>query len=822
MMNNQPELSPSGRKIMSHAKQIACDYLHDFITTEHILLSIFEYDKLPSSVQIMRDIHSIDIDSFRSFVISNLKKYKGDKKPKMDEIEPSGRVLTMVSYAASIAHEMDSTFVSVDHMLLSILVSDSGTGNNLFKLKNIDVDVLYEDIYSRIVTLPKRRKRKTKQKTSSSGGGDEEMTSTDHKESVIEKYATNLTRMAYEDQLDPVIGREDDVRYMLEILSRRTKNNPVLVGEPGVGKTAVVELLAQRIVSQQVPINMFHKQIYSLDLAQLVAGTIYRGQFEERLKEVINYAQQQPDIILFIDELHMLVGAGSTSGSMDASNILKPALARGKISCIGATTLQEYKEFIESDGALDRRFQNVYVDEPTQDETLQILRGIKHKYETYHNVKYNLGVLREIVDMCNRYLPDKRFPDKAIDILDEVGARIKVRKLQPRCVRDLLTNIEQVIKHKNIAVESHEFDTALGYRETEQQYIEELNAAIKEREDLYDNPGKAERVDIDHVRSLVSDRTGVPVNNINRSEADVLRDLACNMKKQVIGQEAAIDTICSAIKRSRAGLTNPDRPICSLLFLGPTGVGKTHLARILGTEMFSDGNFKQYDMSEFSEKHSVSKLIGSPPGYVGSGEGGDLTEFIRHNPYSVLLLDEIEKAHPDVLQVFLQVLEYGCLTDSDGLSVNFKNTIIVMTSNVGAHKFDKLNTVGFTQQNDTHTAVIDELRKMYAPEFINRLDNLIVFDRLNDDELTEVAKLLLRELRSNARSNNGCMISYSGDVCEFVARANKQHEYGARPLRRVIVDQIETPLAEMLIDSPEPINKIKITVDGEKLLFTAC
>ena len=819
-MNTQPELSVGGRRVMSRAKSLARDHNHDFITTEHVLLSIFEEPRPPLSVKVLRTTHNIASNDFKSFIIANLGKYKGDVKPKIEQIEPSGRVLKMLSYAACIAQEMDEPLVSIDHLLLSILVSDSGSGNNLFKLKNIDVDSLYEDIYSKVHQKPTEVKKKAKQVTRSSSGNESTRTN-NHEETALDKYAINLNHEAATGKLDPVIGREHEVQNMIEILSRRTKNNPVLIGEPGVGKTAVVEMLAQRIVNKDIPLNLVRKQIYSVDLAQLVAGTIYRGQFEERLKEVINYAQEHNDVILFIDELHMLVGAGATSGSMDASNILKPALARGKISCIGATTLQEHKEYIEGDGALDRRFQSIYIDEPSPADTLEILKGVKRKYEEYHNVKYTIPVLEEIVKLCDRYMTDKQFPDKAIDILDETGSRLKVRRLNADDIQAILKEIEFVVKQKNKAVESNQFDLGLGFRSTEEELRSDLINVVHERDRLLRTPGTPCKVTLEHVRSLISDRTGIPVTSLEQKETDILKELATRMKTQVIGQETGIDKVCSAIKRSRAGVSDPDKPICSLLFLGPTGVGKTHLARALGEEMYHEGNFKQFDMSEFSERHTVSKLIGSPPGYVGSGEGGELTEYVKHNPYCVLLFDEIEKAHINVLQLFLQIFEYGCLTDSDGMQVNFRNTIIVMTSNIGAHKFDKMNSVGFAQTNNVTEGVVDELKKTYSPEFINRIDEVIVFMRLDNSQLEHVCGLLLKRLKKNIRTNNGCIVTYDAEVPGHITALNKDDTYGARPLKRLIVKHIETPIAERMIDEPDSLRKIHISLRDGQLIFDA-
>ena len=818
-MNEQPDLSAGARRVMMYAKKLARDYHHDFITTEHVLLGILDSDRVPRSLKIMQSVHQIDTDGFRSFVVTNLSKFKGPKKPELADIEPSGRLLKMLTFASCIAQEMDAPVVDIDHLLLSILVSDSGSGNNIFKLKNIDVDKLYEDIYSKIEPAKQKKKRRTKQKAGSGSNNDADDDAA-HQESVLEKYAVNLTREAMADNLDPVIGRDDDVYTVIEILSRRSKNNPVLIGEPGVGKTAIVELLAQRIARHTVPYNLRNKQIYTVDLAQMVAGTIYRGQFEERLKEVINYAQQHQDVILFIDELHTLVGAGSTSGSMDASNILKPALARGKICCIGATTLQEYKEHVEGDGALERRFQSVLVEEPTNQDTTQILKGIKHKYEEYHNVRYTRAILTEIVRLCDRYIPDKNFPDKAIDMLDEAGARLKIARCDTTELENTVEQLEEVINNKNKCVENQEFDTALGYRQTEEELAVVLERLIETQQQIETNTAKPIKVTVNDIRQLVSDRSGVPVTALEQKEADRLKKLSMYMKHDVIGQDDGIDKICNAIKRNRAGVSDPNRPICSLLFLGPTGVGKTHLAKVLGEQMFHDGHFKQYDMSEFSERHSVSKLIGSPPGYVGYGEGGDLTEFVRLNPYSVLLFDEVEKAHPEVLQVFLQLLEYGKLTDSEGADVNFKNTIVILTSNIGAHKFEKMNSVGFaTTGNDTTTGVLEELKKTYAPEFINRLDEIVVFKKLEQEHIKHVTTLLLKQLKKTLRRNTKIIMTFDDTLVDYLVDMNKDTAYGARPLRRLITEHVETPLADRIIEDPNDIKSIFVNVRAEEVKF---
>jgi ATP-dependent Clp protease ATP-binding subunit ClpC len=806
-MNNIPELSAGSRRVMIHAKRLACDLYHDFITTEHLLLSILESDRVPVSVKILSK--SVDITEFKSFVLTNLNKYKGKEKPDIKAIEPSGRVLKMLTYASQISSEFGSNYVDIDHMLMSILLSDSGSGNNMFRLKNIDVDQTYEEIYNR---LAKRSKRKTKQVTGGSGNKLQEPVETDQV-AVLEKYATNLTAQAAAGDLDPIIGRTDNVQDMIQILSRRTKSNPILIGEPGVGKTAVVELLAQKIVSNQVPHNLRNKQIYTLDLAQLVAGTIYRGQFEERLKEVISCVQQRDDIIMFIDEIHMLVGAGSTSGSMDASNMLKPSLARGNMCCIGATTVQEYKEYFEEDGALQRRFQPIHVTQPTTEQTLEILKGVKSKYEMFHNVSYNTHVLKEIVRLCDRYMTDRNFPDKAIDVLDEVGAKVKIADgVSNKRFQDLRDQFEEAVENKQKNVELNRFDLALDYRRAEELLAQEITTLVDSA-----TSNKTKKITTKHVRQLIAQRTSVPVDALEQTEMDQLTQLENNIKTHVHGQHDGVNRICNAIKRNRAGVSDPNKPICSLLFLGPTGVGKTHLARVIGDQMFHDGSFKQYDMSEFSERHSTSKLIGSPPGYVGFGEGGSLTEFVRFNPHSVLLFDEIEKAHPDVLQLFLQVLEYGVLTDSDGLEVNFKNTIIVMTSNIGAHKFHKRVSVGFSSgTDDVRQAVVQELKKAYAPEFINRIDEIVVFDKLQDQHMLQICHNMLRDLKHNMRHNCNKTLLFDKQVAQHILNMARDDEYGARPLKRLIVEHVETPLAEHVISNPTH-KRVRIQVIDDSL-----
>lgn len=824
-MKEYPNLSPASRRTILTAKTLARDCKHDFITTEHILLAILDRKTITPGIKVLEQV-GVDLEEFKSFIITNLAKWNDRETPAIDSIEPSARMLSMMSYASAIAQELESEQIKVDHMLLSILVSDTGTGNNLFRLKNINTDELYEAIYVELEPKNKTRSRNKNKTRQPVQVGSPSMKDADSTEMAsLTDYAVNLTLEAANKQLDPVIGREIELGDMIQVLSRRTKNNPVLIGEPGVGKTAVVELLAQKIILDDVPQNLRGKQIYALDLARLVAGTIYRGQFEERLKALISYVSSQDDIILFIDELHTLVGAGSTTGSMDASNILKPALARGKISCIGATTTVEYKEHVEADGALDRRFQSIYVTEPTNDESLDILKGIKHKYELFHNVRYNNNVLNNIILLCDRYMPEKAFPDKAIDVLDEVGAKVRVSQYKGKTgVSDLHNQLEIVIQKKEAAVITQRFSDGSRYRLQEMEIRDKLVQYDKDHIEQQEREIKTLRISVDHVNDLVSSRTGIPISKLEEAEATKLSALSSRISNKVVGQQEGIEKIVNSIKRSRAGISDPNKPICSLLFLGPTGVGKTHLARSMGEEMFNSDSFRQFDMSEFTEKHSVSKFIGAPPGYIGYGEGGALTEYVRHNPHCVLLFDEIEKAHPEVMQIFLQLLEYGTLTDSEGLEVNFKNTIIVMTSNIGSHKFEKGTSVGFNSTElSIEQAVHDEVQKMYPPEFLNRLDETIVFNKLNDDDMTRICCILLKKLKANIRKNTGKRIQIEDSVVDFIVKQVSNNKYGARPLKRCITKYIETPLADRIIDNTDDNNKfnVSLSLSGDEITVSS-
>lgn len=644
---------------------------------------------------------------------------------------------------------------------------------------------------------------------------------------VLDKYGKDMTRAAEENRLDPVIGRDDEIQRLVQILSRRKKNNPVLIGEPGVGKSAIVEGLAMRIVQRKVSRVLFGKRIISLDMASIVAGTKYRGQFEERLKAVVSELSQNPDIILFIDEIHTIVGAGNATGSMDAANMLKPALARGELQCIGATTIDEYRKNIEKDGALERRFQKVIVEPTTADETLLILENIKDKYEEHHNVTYTPDALKACVKLTERYVSDRNFPDKAIDALDEAGARTHIGNISvPKEIEDLEVAIEETGRNKLAAAKAQNFESAASFRDREQQLRNDLNKAKQHWEEQLIN--QREIVDEDNVAEVVAMMTGVPVQRIAQAEGRRLLEMGPSLKKHIIGQNHAIDKIVKAIQRNRIGLKDPNKPIGTFMFLGPTGVGKTHLAKKLAEYLFdSPDNLIRVDMSEFMEKFTVSRLVGAPPGYVGYEEGGQLTEKVRRRPYSVILLDEIEKAHTDVFNLLLQVMDEGRLTDSVGRRVDFKNTIIIMTSNIGTRQLKDFGSgIGFNtravDKEYTHSVLTKALNKTFAPEFLNRIDDIIMFDALDRESISGIIDVEISGFvsRINALGYN---ISITDNAKNFIAEKGYDPQYGARPLKRAIQQYLEDPIAEtllgttpgchdILVDKCDDTDSVKITL----------
>ena len=710
--------------------------------------------------------------------------------PKVSGGEPylSSESNAVLQKAIDYSSKMGDQYVSLEPIILA-LFTEKSTASQILK----DAGVTEKELRQAIEEL-----RKGNKVTSQSA---------EETYDALGKYAINLNERARSGKLDPVIGRDEEIRRVLQILSRRTKNNPILIGEPGVGKTAIAEGLAHRIVRGDVPENLKSKQIFSLDMGALIAGAKYKGEFEERLKAVVNeVTKSEGEIILFIDEIHTIVGAGSASGSMDAANMLKPALARGEIQCIGATTLDEYRKNIEKDGALERRFQKVIVDPTTAEETLQILRNIKPRYEEHHNVIYTEDALQACVKLTERYISDRNFPDKAIDALDEAGSRVHISNIiVPKSIEELEAKIEDTKNEKLAAVKSQNFELAASFRDKERQYLLQLEAAkAKWEQELQEH---RETVDEEKVAEVVAMMSGVPVQRIAKAENVKLLEMADVLKSKVVGQDDAVQKIVKAIQRNRVGLKDPNKPIGTFMFLGPTGVGKTHLAKKLAEYLFdSADSLVRIDMSEYLEKFAVSRLIGAPPGYVGYEEGGQLTEKVRRKPYSVVLLDEIEKAHPDVFNLLLQVLDEGRLTDSLGRRIDFKNTILIMTSNIGTRQLKDFGRgVGFNTQmagepdKDFSRSVIQKaLNKAFAPEFLNRVDDIIMFDQLDKAAIHKIIDIELQGLYQRV-SNLGYELSITDEAKDFIATKGYDVQFGARPLKRAIQKYLEDEMAEMII-----------------------
>jgi ATP-dependent Clp protease ATP-binding subunit ClpC len=689
------------------------------------------------------------------------------------------------------ARKLGHSYVGTEHILLGLIREGEGVAARV--LNNLGV------------SLNKARQQVLQLLGSNESSGHQGGASTNANTPTLDSLARDLTAIAREGTLDPVIGRSKEIQRVIEVLSRRTKNNPVLIGEPGVGKTAIAEGLAQQIVHNEVPEILRDKRVMTLDMGTVVAGTKYRGEFEDRLKKVMDEIRQAGNIILFIDELHTLIGAGGAEGAIDASNILKPSLARGELQCIGATTLDEYRKYIEKDAALERRFQPIRVDEPTLEESIQILKGLRDRYEAHHRVSINDAAIDAAVKLSDRYISDRFLPDKAIDLIDEAGSKVRLRSYTtPPNLKELEVKLEEVRKEKDASVQSQEFEKAASLRDTEQRLREQLEETKKSWKAKQGKENS--EVTVEDIASVVSSWTGIPVSKLAQTETEKLLNLEEILHSRVIGQEEAVKAVSKAVRRARAGLKDPKRPIGSFVFLGPTGVGKTELARALAEAMFGDEDAMiRIDMSEYMEKHSTSRLVGSPPGYVGYEEGGQLTEKVRRKPYSVILLDEIEKAHPDVFNILLQVLEDGRLTDSKGRTVDFRNTVLIMTSNVGAQALKKNKYVGFNIQDNTDQdykdmkgKVMEELKKAFRPEFLNRIDEIIVFHALEKKHLQEIVTLLSDQLVKRLREQD-ISLELTGAAKEKISKEGYDPEYGARPLRRAIQKHIEDRLSEELL-----------------------
>src|SRR5690349_18572621 len=799
------------KEIISFSREEALRLGNDFIGTEHLLLGLIrEGDN--TAVKILKSFN-IDLYELRKEVELAVKDKTGKNIANINSLPLTKQAEKVIRVTVLEAKALKSPTVETEHLMLSILKNKENIATQI--LNQFDVDY---DLFRQELGIVKSNDVRSEYSEENDDDFDEEKKYSQSKSSrqqgtaksktpVLDNFGRDITKLAEMGALDPIVGREKEIERVSQILSRRKKNNPILIGEPGVGKTAIVEGLALRIVQRKVSRVLFDKRVISLDLAALVAGTKYRGQFEERMKAIMNELEKNRDVILFIDEIHTIVGAGGASGSLDASNIFKPALARGELQCIGASTLDEYRMYIEKDGALDRRFQKVMVEPPSVDETIQILNNIKSKYEDYHNVTYSDDAIDACVKLSDRYMTDRLLPDKAIDVLDEVGARVHLKNINvPQEIVDLEKKIEDVKNEKNKVVKSQKFEEAASLRDAEKRLQEELERAKAQWEE--ESKHKRYPIDEENIAEVVSMMTGIPVKRMVQAESEKLRHMATDMKGMVVGQDEAIEKVVKAIQRNRVGLKDPKKPIGTFIFLGPTGVGKTELARALARHMFdSEDSLIRIDMSEYMEKFTVSRLIGAPPGYVGYEEGGQLTERVRRKPYSVILLDEIEKAHPDIYNILLQVLDDGQLTDGLGRKVDFKNTLIIMTSNIGVRQLKDFGEgVGFAtqsrqqNQDEANKAVIEKaLKRTFSPEFLNRIDDVIIFNSLSKENIFEIIDILMKGVMKRL-NNLGFSLELTEDAKSFIADKGYDQQFGARPLHRAIQKYLEDPLAEEILN----------------------
>jgi len=805
----EAKFSPQVKDVISFSREEALRLGHDYIGTEHLLLGLIrEGDGM--AIKILRSL-GVDTGKLRRS-IEDAVRGTSSVTVNLGNIPLTKQAEKVLKITYLEAKIFKSDLIGTEHLLLSVLRDDDNIASQIL----LQYGVTY-DVFKQEVEVNKNGFRDDVSNSASTGGDDdyreEESFSTPKKVSdiksktpVLDNFGRDLTKAAEEGRLDPIVGREKEIERVSQILSRRKKNNPILIGEPGVGKSAIAEGLALRIVQRKVSRVLFGKRVVTLDLASLVAGTKYRGQFEERMKAVMNELEKSTDVILFIDEIHTIVGAGGASGSLDASNMFKPALARGEIQCIGATTLDEYRQYIEKDGALDRRFQKVMVEPATPDETVEILTRIKDKYEEHHGVTYTDEAILACVTLTSRYISDRFLPDKAIDALDEAGSRVHLTNIHvPQTIIDIEAKIEDIKLEKNKVVRSQKYEEAAKLRDTEKNLIEELDKAKAEWE--AETKTKRYEVSEDNVAEVVAMMTGIPVQRVGQTDSQKLLNMYDKVAEKIIGQDDAIKKLTKAIQRTRAGLKDPKKPIGSFIFLGPTGVGKTELAKELARFMFdSDDSLIQIDMSEYMEKFAVSRLVGAPPGYVGYEEGGQLTEKVRRKPYAVILLDEIEKAHPDVFNILLQVLDEGQLTDSLGRKVDFRNTIIIMTSNIGARQLKDFGQgVGFstaakTNQADSHSRGVIEsaLKRAFAPEFLNRVDDVVVFNSLGKDEIFRIIDIELKALFGRVHTL-GYEIVLTENAKEYIADKGFDSNFGARPLKRAIQKYLEDPIAEEIL-----------------------
>jgi ATP-dependent Clp protease ATP-binding subunit ClpC len=811
----EAKFSPRVKDVITYSREEALRLGHDYIGIEHLMLGMIR-DGDGVGMRLLKNL-GVDAAELRRSIEQNLTPgiRKSNNLANIPLVKQAEKTLKLTYLEAK---TFKSVQIGTEHLLLCILKEHDNIVTKTLLKYGVDYDAAraelegFLDNPSKIENSAAGNDDDDADETSFGGGGAQgpakKAGDSKSKTPVLDNFGRDLTKMAEEGKLDPVVGREKEIERVSQILSRRKKNNPILIGEPGVGKSSIAEGLALRIVQRKVSRVLFGKRVVTLDLASLVAGTKYRGQFEERMKAVMNELEKSPDVILFIDEIHTIIGAGGASGSLDASNMFKPALARGEIQCIGATTLDEYRQYIEKDGALERRFQKVIIEPATPEETLQILNNIKSKYEDHHNVAYTDEAIKACVQLTARYITDRHLPDKAIDALDEAGSRVHITNINvPQNIVDIEAKIEEIKELKNQVVRSQKYEEAARLRDTEKQLHAQLEAAKK----AWEEETKQNRVTVteENVAEVVSMMSGVPVQRVTQNEGEKLIKMSTLLKGKVIGQDAALEKVVKAIQRNRAGLKDPNKPIGSFIFLGPTGVGKTQLAKVLARHLFdNDDALIRIDMSEYMEKFATTRLIGAPPGYVGYEEGGQLTEKVRRRPYAVVLLDEIEKAHPDVFNMLLQVLDDGMLTDSLGRKIDFKNTIIIMTSNIGARQLKDFGTgVGFGTQtrkdteSDASKGVIESaLKKAFAPEFLNRIDDVIMFNALMREDIHKIIDIELANLFSRV-NGLGFNIKITDAAKDFIVEKGYDVNYGARPLKRAIQKYLEDPMAEEIIKS---------------------
>lgn len=778
------------QKVLYFAQQEAMGLGHDYVGTEHILLGLLHEGEGVAA----KGLLSVDISI--ETVRLEVEKLVGRGKTHPSQVSYTPRAKRCIELSIQVAADLGHNYVGTEHLLLGLLQEGEGLAAQLLQGLGVDVNVLGQKVMELLNGLP------------ISGQGAQPQAGVKSQNSntpTLEEFGRNLNQLAKEGKIDPVIGRGQEIERVLQILSRRTKNNPVLIGEPGVGKTAIAEGLAQRIIQNNVPETLRVKRVVSLNMASLVAGAKYRGEFEERLKKVMEEVRQDGNVILFIDELHTLIGAGAAEGAIDAANILKPTLARGEIQVIGATTLNEYKKYIEKDAALERRFQPITVSEPSVEDAIIILQGIRDKYEAFHRISITDDAIEAAVTLSHRYISDRFLPDKAIDLMDEAAARVRLKAFSsPPDVKELEKELKQLQTEKEAAIAGQEYEQAARLRDEEKK----MKQALENKQKEWKQQGNEQLVVTgEEIAHIVAAWTGIPVKKLAQEEVERLLNLEEELHKRVVGQYEAVKSVARAVRRARTGLKDPKRPIGSFIFLGPTGVGKTELARALAVALFNDeSSMIRLDMSEYMEKHTVSRLVGAPPGYIGFDEGGQLTDAVRRKPYSVILLDEIEKAHYDVFNILLQVLEDGRLTDSQGRTVDFKNTVIIMTSNVGAkHLRKNTGTLGFLadekDNNEAESArnrVLEEVKRTFRPEFINRVDELIVFSSLSDTELTSIVDIMLQEVSKRLHDNHLSLECSDRAKAELV-KEGRDYAYGARPLRRAIQKLVEDEIAELML-----------------------